>query len=251
MALSESRFRQIIKEEARRALREGAGNTVSASSLVMSLFEAGEKELSQKVDDYNRRNGGNIGIEFDVRDDRVALYVNDGGRTGNYMFDIPLDVYKELKSGLTDKLSERRRPSAGSRISENRMKRIVLEETRRARRALREGDEGGGLSFGQPEMETYEESLTITFPYTLRGETGEEKLDYSNLEDAVDDPEAVIERFAEECRHLAFQADESLEDEEAASKFVTDALMDSPDFNMERFRSDLKEVEPNRFDAEF
>jgi|688.fasta_scaffold1337650_1 hypothetical protein len=134
------------------------------------------------------------------------------------------------------------------RISESRIRRIIREE---ARRVLRESAAGGGLSFGQPEMETYEESLKITFPYTLGDETGEETLDYGNFEDAVNDPEAVIERFAEECRHLAFQADENLEDEEEASKFVADALMDSPDFSMDKFRSDLEAVEPNRFDAEF
>ena len=134
------------------------------------------------------------------------------------------------------------------RISESRIRRIIREE---ARRVLCESAAGGGLSFGQPEMETYEESLKITFPYTLGDETGEETLDYGNFEDAVNDPEAVIERFAEECRHLAFQADENLEDEEEASKFVADALMDSPDFSMDKFRSDLEAVEPNRFDAEF
>jgi hypothetical protein len=134
------------------------------------------------------------------------------------------------------------------RISESRIRRIIREE---ARRVLREGDTGGGLSFGQPEMETYEESLKITFPYTLGGETGEETLDYSNFEDAADDPEAVIERFAEECRHLVFQADESLEDEDDATRFIRDALTSSPGFNMDRFVSDLKGVSPNRFDAEF
>ena len=134
------------------------------------------------------------------------------------------------------------------RISESRIRRIIREE---ARRVLRESAAGGGLSFGQPEMETYEESLKITFPYTLGDETGEETLDYGNFEDAANDPEAVIERFAEECRHLAFRADESLEDEEEASKFVADALMGSPDFSMDKFRSDLKEVEPNRYDDEF
>jgi hypothetical protein len=134
------------------------------------------------------------------------------------------------------------------RITESQLRKIIREE---ARRTLREIAEGVGLSFGQPEMDTYEESLKITFPYTLGDEAGEETLDYGNLEDAVDDPGAVIIRFAEECRHLAFRADDRLEDEEEASKFVADALMGSPDFSMKRFRSDLKEVEPNRYDDEF
>jgi len=134
------------------------------------------------------------------------------------------------------------------RINESTIRRIIREE---ARRTLRESAEGGGLSFGQPEMDTYEESLKITFPYTLGGEAGSAELSYGNLEDAVDDPGAVIIRFAEDNRHLAFQADDRLEDEEEASKFVADALLGSPDFSMERFRSDLEEVEPNRWDDEF
>jgi hypothetical protein len=97
MSINESVIRRIIREETRRVLREG--KVVSASKLVGDLDDAGERELSQRVDRYNRQNGGNIGVEFDVRDDRVALYVNDKGRTGNYMFDIPLDVYEQLGLG--------------------------------------------------------------------------------------------------------------------------------------------------------
>ena len=106
------------------------------------------------------------------------------------------------------------------RITESQLRKIIREE---ARRTLRESAEGGGLSFGQPEMDTYEESLKITFPYTLGGEAGEETLDYSNLEDAVDDPGAVIIRFAEECRHLAFQADDRLDDSLSVENFSGDA----------------------------
>jgi hypothetical protein len=134
------------------------------------------------------------------------------------------------------------------RITESRIRQIIREE---ARRALREGASSSGLSFGQPEMDTYEESLTVTFPYTLKGKRGKESVDYSNLEDAVGNPEAVIERFAEECRHLAFQADDNLEDDEEASKVVMDALMDSPGFSMDSFKSDLRAVAPSRFDADF
>ncbi len=136
------------------------------------------------------------------------------------------------------------------RINESMMRRIIREE---ARRILSEGDEGGTLElrFGQPELNAYEESLEITFPYTLGGESDEEKLEYGSLEDAKGDPEAVLDRFAEECRHLAFRADESIEDESDAERFVKDALLDSPDFDMEQFRSELEELEVNRFDAEF
>jgi hypothetical protein len=44
-------------------------------------------------------------MEFDERGDGVVkAYQYDNGRSGNYMFDIPADVYRELKSaGLTDK----------------------------------------------------------------------------------------------------------------------------------------------------
>jgi len=133
-------------------------------------------------------------------------------------------------------------------ITESRIRRIIREEARRALREGSDSERNGGLSFGQPEIETYQESLEITFPYTLGGETGSAELSYGNLEDALGGgAEAVIERFAEDNRHLAFQADDDFEDEEAAPKFVADALMGSPDFNMERFRSDLKEVKPNRF----
>ena len=133
-------------------------------------------------------------------------------------------------------------------ISESRIRRIIREE---ARRVLREGEGDESLSFGQPELKVYEESLEITFPYTLGGESGEEKLDYSNLEDAKADPEAVLDRFAEECRHLAFRADESIEDEARAEQFVKDVLLGSSDFDMEKFRSELEGLEVNRFDAEF
>lgn len=134
-------------------------------------------------------------------------------------------------------------------LSESRLRRIIREE---ARRVLREGEGGGSpLRFGQPELNVYEESLEITFPYTLGGESDEEKLEYGSLEDAKGDPEAVLDRFAEECRHLAFRADESIEDESDAERFVKDALLDSPDFDMEQFRSELEELETNRFDAEF
>ena len=136
------------------------------------------------------------------------------------------------------------------RITESMMRRIIREE---ADRILREGDEGGTLElrFGQPELNAYEESLEITFPYTLDGEEGEEKLDYSDLEVAKGDPEAVLDRFAEENTHLGYRADEELADDDAAIALVRDAFSSSPDFDMDTFRSDLEAIEANRFDAEF
>ena len=141
------------------------------------------------------------------------------------------------------------------RLTESRLRQIIREETRRLirRRIIREGEEGGTLElrFGQPELDVYEESLEITFPYTLGDESDEEKVTYGDLEDAKADPAGVLARFAEECRHLGFRADESIESEDEAERFVKDALLGSPDFDMEQFKSDLRDQQANRFDAEF
>lgn len=134
------------------------------------------------------------------------------------------------------------------RINENRLRRIIREE---ARRVLREGEGDESLSFGQPELNVYEESLEITFPYTLGREKGEEKLEYSDLEEAKADPEAVLDRFAEECMHLGYRADEELADDAAAIALVRAAFSSSPDFNMDTFTSELEAIEANRFDAGF
>lgn len=117
---------------------------------------------------------------------------------------------------------------------------------------LREGmGKHSALQFGQPYLRAFEESLAITFPYTLMGEEGEEILNYGSLDDAKADPMGVLERFAEDNRHLAFRADDDLEDDDEAIRIVKSALMNSPGFDMDQFASDLGEVEPNRFDAEF
>lgn len=134
------------------------------------------------------------------------------------------------------------------RITESRIRQIIREE---ARRVLREGEDAGSLRFGQPELNVYEESLEITFPYTLDGKEGTETLGYSNLEDAKRAPAAVLDRFAEENMHLGHRADEELADDDAAIAFVRDAFSSSPDFDMDTFRSDLEAIEANRFDAEF
>lgn len=148
MALTESRLRQIIKEEARRALRESTGKVATMDAVARALRNMENPEaddLADKIERYNRSHGGTTSIEFDERDDgTVKAYEREGSRTGNYMFDVPDDIYKELRSSLSDRLSERRRPTTGSRISESRVKQIILEETRRARRALREGDDDMG-----------------------------------------------------------------------------------------------------------
>ena len=105
MRLSESRFRQIIKEEARRFLREGAGMTATMDAVARKLRDMGEDDLAEKIEGYDLRGGRNSGVEFDEREDGVVkLYQNDNGRTGNYMFDIPMDVYRELKPILTTKI---------------------------------------------------------------------------------------------------------------------------------------------------
>ena len=117
MALTESRFRQIIKEEARRVLREGAGKTASMGMVARELRNMGEDDLADKIERYNSRSGGNAGMEFDERGDGVVkAYEHENGRSGNYMFDIPTDIYRKLKPLLTDK-----------RMSESRSKRVVLE----------------------------------------------------------------------------------------------------------------------------
>jgi hypothetical protein len=71
------------------------------------------------------------------------------------------------------------------RLTESRLRQIIREETRRLirRRIIREGEEGGTLElrFGQPELDVYEESLEITFPYTLGDESDEEKVTYGDL----------------------------------------------------------------------
>jgi len=105
MALSESRFRQILKEEARRVLREGAGKIATMDMVARLLRNMGEDDLADKVENYNLRSRNNGSMEFDEREDGVVkAYQYDNGRSGNYMFDIPADVYRELKSaGLTDK----------------------------------------------------------------------------------------------------------------------------------------------------
>ena len=132
------------------------------------------------------------------------------------------------------------------RITSRQLRQIIREEL------LREGmGKHAALQFGQPYLQAFEESLAITFPYTLMGEEGEEILNYGSLDDAKADPMGVLERFAEDNRHLAFRADDDLEDDDEAIRIVKSALMNSPGFDMDQFVADLDEVEPNRFDAEF
>ncbi len=105
MRLSESRFRQIIKEEARRFLREGAGMTASMDMVARELRDMGEDDLAEKIEGYDLRGGRNTGVEFDEREDGIVkLYQRDNGRTGNYMFDIPMDIYRKLKPLLSPKV---------------------------------------------------------------------------------------------------------------------------------------------------
>jgi hypothetical protein len=132
------------------------------------------------------------------------------------------------------------------KITSRQLRQIIREEL------LREGTgKHTALQFGQPDLRTFEESLEITFPYTLLGEDGDETLNYGSLEDAKADPMAVLEHFAENNLHLAYRIDNDLEDDDEAIRIVKSALMNSPGFDMDQFASDLAAAEPNRFDAEF
>ena len=128
------------------------------------------------------------------------------------------------------------------RITSKQLRRIIREEL------LREGvGKHSALQFGQPDMRTFEESLEITFPYTIMGEREEAKLDYGHLDDAKADPSEVINLFAENHRNLAFRVDDDLEDDEEAIQIVKHALLSSPGFDMNQFVSDLMEIEPSHF----
>ena len=128
------------------------------------------------------------------------------------------------------------------RITSTQLRQIIREEL------LREGmGKHSALQFGQPDMRTFEESLEITFPYTIMGEREETTLDYGHLDDAKADPAEVINLFAENNRNLAFRVDDDLEDDEEAIQIVKHALLSSPGFDMNQFVSDLMEIEPSHF----
>ena len=79
--------------------------TASMDMVARKLRDMGEDDIAEKIEGYDLRGGRNTGVEFDEREDGVVkLYQRDGGRTGNYMFDIPMDVYRELKPILVTKI---------------------------------------------------------------------------------------------------------------------------------------------------
>lgn len=131
------------------------------------------------------------------------------------------------------------------RITESRLRRIIREEL------LREAAGGGALTFRQPTMDVYEETLSIKFPYTLKGEAGEAEYDITLSDGPLPSIDEVIDGFAMEHQYLAFQADESIADiedeaelEQAAQAFIKSALQGSID--MEEFESEMKSMRPNR-----
>ena len=131
------------------------------------------------------------------------------------------------------------------RLTESRLRRIIREEL------LREGAGGGALTFGQPTMDVYEETLSIKFPYTLKGEAGEAEYDITLSDGPLPLIDEVIDGFAMDHQYLAFQADESIADiedeaelEQAAQAFIKSALQGSID--MKKFESEMKSMRPNR-----
>lgn len=131
------------------------------------------------------------------------------------------------------------------RLTESRLRRIIREEL------LREAAGGGALTFRQPTMDVYEETLSIKFPYTLKGEAGEAEYDITLSDGPLPLIDEVIDGFAMDHQYLAFQADESIADiedevelEQAAQAFIKSALQGSID--MEEFESEMKSMRPSR-----
>jgi len=135
------------------------------------------------------------------------------------------------------------------RLTESRLRQIIREEMRSlsGRRILREGEGAPKeLKFGQPELETYEDSLEIKFPYTLGGD--EDSVEMSVMLDNAKkmSVDTLVNRFIEENLHLAYQADDDLEpgDDAGAKAFIL-AAWSASEIDMEEFKNDLRDAKEN------
>ncbi len=117
MRISESKIRQIIKEEARRVLNESTRMTLGR--LTADLNKAGEERLADRIGGRRPASHLDSAVRFRNLGDAVQVYFVSPEGTSQYIDDIPADVARELGIDAANESRRSRRPRHSRRLRES------------------------------------------------------------------------------------------------------------------------------------
>jgi hypothetical protein len=95
MRISESRIRQIIREEARRMMNEG-GSRMSIGELIRSLKRVGEDRLADRFKRQVDMGRSNDMVRFRGFGSDVQMYWMSPDGSSQYFDDIPMNVARNI-----------------------------------------------------------------------------------------------------------------------------------------------------------
>jgi len=97
MALTESRLRQIIREEARRVMNESIeGSRMTLGGLIRSLRSIGEDRFADRLERSSHDRTSGLRFRFNRQDGGAQAYFVSPRGTSQWFDDIPADITKKL-----------------------------------------------------------------------------------------------------------------------------------------------------------